>query len=142
MYYFKWLPGKIAASSARSHSPDVCLAANGKTLHDLGDNRSPLTIHSLVFPFRRYEYEEDGEVIRVFHCLWDEGSPGRYSDRDSATGIMGLRLSAVVAGHRNVGQRSIEILVAGAEDEKSAEAAVVKQLEQIITIGPEKTSSN
>ena len=134
MYYFRWSAGKIAASSASSHTPDVCLTAAGKKLDGIGDDRSPITIGSLVFPFRRYEFIENGAKFYVFYCLWEEQTPGRYFTHDAASGIMDIRLRNVLEGRRNLGQRSIEIMVSGAEDAKSAQVAVASQFAKLIKI--------
>ena len=134
MYYFKWLPGKIASSSARSHSPNVCLVAAGKQLLPIEDNRCPITIGSLVLPFRRYEFEENGHTVQVFHCLWEEQAPTQFFSHNTQASTMGLRLSAVREGRRNLGQRSIEIMVTGIEDAKAAQASVEAQLRKMITV--------
>jgi exosortase/archaeosortase family protein len=134
MYSFKWLPGKIAASSARSHTPDVCLTAAGKALRPIADNRCPITVGSLVLPFRRYEFDENGRTIQVFHCLWEDHAPSQYFEHDAKSGMMALRINAVLEGRRNLGQRSIEIMVSGIEDAKTAQAAVASQLSQLIHV--------
>jgi len=134
LYYFKWLPGKLALSSARSHSPNVCLAASGKKLRRIPDNRCPLTIHSVVFPFRRYEYEEFGQVIYVFHCLWEELSPINYYEHNHESSMMALRMNAVIEGRRNRGQRSLEFVVSGADDAKAARDAVESRLRKLVTV--------
>jgi exosortase len=135
MFYFRWLPGKIASSSARGHTPDVCLTASGKTLHQIGDNRCPITVGSLVLPFRRYEFDENGQVFYVFYCLWEEAAPGPSFAPNSSSDMMVLRLRAVLDGRRNLGQRSIEIMLSGAEDAKSAQAVVASELQKLVRVG-------
>jgi hypothetical protein len=134
MYYFKWFPGKIASSSARSHSPNVCLVAAGKQLRPIEDNRCPIAIGSLVLPFRRYEFEEGGHTVQVFHCLWEEQAPTQFFSQNAQASTMGLRFNGVRDGRRNLGQRSIEIMVTGIEDPKGAQSAVETQLRQLITV--------
>jgi exosortase len=134
MNYFRWSPGKIAVTSARGHTPDVCLTAAGKTLRQIDDNRSPITIGSLVFPFRRYEFDENGRVCYVFYCLWEDHAPGGYFDRDAGLGPKDPRLQNVIQGRRNLGQRSMEIMLSGAEDAKSAQAAVASELQKLIKV--------
>jgi exosortase len=134
MYYFRWMPGKNAMSAARGHSPDICLTAAGKVLHQIEDNRCPMTIGSLVLPFRRYEFDENGRTIHVFHCLWEDHAPSQYFEHDTKSGMMGLRINAVLEGRRNLGQRSIEIMVSGIKDAKTAQAAVASQLSQIVRV--------
>lgn len=132
--FFRWQPGKIALAAARSHSPEICLAAVGKDLLPLPDNRCPLRIGSLVFPFRRYQYADHGQTIHVFHCLWEEHAPGRYFSPVDARSQVQLNLRAALAGRRNLGQRSVEIVVIGLDDPVAAQTAVLAQLEQIICV--------
>ena len=133
MYYFRWAPGRTAAFAARTHTPGVCLAAAGKILRPIADNRCPITVNCLEFPFRRYEFEENGQLVYVFHCLWEENAPGAYVT--SATdGMLRLRLQAVLHGRRNLGQRSMELAVAGASDFSTARDLVQQRLQNLITV--------
>jgi exosortase len=134
MYAFKWNPGKIAASSASSHSPDVCLTAAGKTLVHIDDNRCTITIGSVTLPFRRYEFEENGHVVFVFYCLWEEAAPGRSFAQDAVSQLKDVRLKNVLDGRRNLGERSIEIMVSGADNAKSAQTAMARELQKLITL--------
>jgi len=133
MYYFRWAPGRTAAFAARGHTPGVCLAASGKILRPIADNRCPIAVHSLEFPFRRYEFEENGQHVYVFYCLWEENAPGTYFTADTV-GMLRLRLEAVLQGWRNLGQRSLELVVTGVSDLPAARNAAQEQLEKLITM--------
>jgi exosortase len=133
MYYFRWAPGRTAAFAARTHTPGVCLAAAGKVLRPIADNRCPIAVNTLEFPFRRYEFEENGQPVYVFHCLWEENAPGAYVTAGN-DGMLRLRLEAVLQGRRNLGQRSLELVVTGASDFPTARSAVQQQLQKFITL--------
>lgn len=133
MYYFRWAPGRTAAFAARTHTPGMCLAAAGKALRPIGDNRCPVIVNSLEFPFRRYEFEENGQLVYVFHCLWEENAPGAYVTAGNA-GMLRLRLEAVLQGRRNLGQRSMELVVTGASDFPTARDLVQQRLQKLITV--------
>lgn len=133
MYYFRWAPGRTAAFAARGHTPGVCLAAAGKDLRPIADNRCPIVVHSLEFPFRRYEFEENGREVYVFHCLWEENAPGTYFTA-ATDGMLRLRLEAVLQGRRNSGQRSMELAITGVPDLTAARNAAQQQLEKLITL--------
>jgi exosortase len=137
LYYFRWYPGKMALVGARSHSPEICLAAAGKTVKPIEDDHVPMTVHSLVFPFRRYEFEEAGRTVQVFRCLWEEQAAGKYFTYDPKASLLSDHLRAVWQGQRNLGQRSIEILVAGLDDPALAQEEVRKELEKMIEVGPQ-----
>jgi exosortase len=133
MYYFRWAPGRTAAFAARGHTPGVCLTAAGKTLRPIADNRCPIVVHSLEFPFRRYEFEENGRNVYVFHCLWEENAPGTYFTA-AAEGMLRLRLETVLQGRRNLGQRSLELVITGVSDLPTARDAVQQQLQKLLTL--------
>jgi exosortase/archaeosortase family protein len=133
-YYLRWLPGRLAISAARSHNPSICLAASGKVLNQLDQDRVPIRIGPIVFPFRRYEFTEVGHVVRVFHCLWEERAAGAYFDFDPNLSLWQLRLRPVLEGRRNCGQRSLEFLIRGIEDAEAAETALIAQLRTMIKV--------
>jgi exosortase len=133
MYYFRWASGRTAAFAARTHTPGVCLAAAGKALRPIPDNQCPMVVHSLEFPFRRYEFEENGQLVYVFHCLWEDNAPGAYST-DATAGQLRLRLEAVLQGRRNLGQRSLELAITGVPDLETARNAVQQQLQKLISL--------
>src|SRR5947208_11064705 len=105
----------MAFATAESHNPSVCLPSSGKQLTQSVDNRCPIQIGSVVFPFRRYEFQENAHTVQVFHCLWEEHAPGEYFEQDAKESQLALRLSAIRAGRRNRGQRSMEFLLRGIE---------------------------
>lgn len=134
MYYFRWAPGRTAAFAARGHTPGVCLAAAGKTLRPIADNRCPIKIRSREFPFRHYEFEENGREVYVFHCLWEENAPGAFFNVADSAGMLHLRFEAVLQGRRNLGQRSLELVITGVPDLSMAREAAQQQLQKLITV--------
>lgn len=134
MYYFRWLPGRLSVSSARSHNPSVCLVASGKNLHDPNGEQAPISVAGVTLPFRRYEFTESGQVVQVFHCLWEEHARSAYFDYDPDVSAFETRVRAALEGRRNQGQRSIEILLSGPSDPLAAQALVKAQLEKMITV--------
>jgi hypothetical protein len=45
------------------------------------------------------------------------------------------RLAPVLAGRRNSGQRSLEVAIWGIADQQEAEAALTRELENLIKVG-------
>lgn len=119
-YVFRWQPGRTAPTAARSHSPDVCLTAAGKTLVPVDDERRPTLVDGLRFPFRYYRFDEGPRRVHVLHCLWEERAPGNYAEVGDQGGMMAQRWRNVTLGQRNLGQRSIEFMILGARDEVHA----------------------
>jgi hypothetical protein len=93
-----------------------------------------MAIDSLLFPFRRFEFKEHGQTVHVFHCIWEEHAPSKYFEHNPNASMLSLRFDAVLNGRRNLGQRSIQVLVRGYADANSAQAAVEKQLQKLIKV--------
>lgn len=91
-------------------------------------------IGQLPLPFRHYVASDAGRPLHVFYCLRED----RTADQSfAATGLTWWnRFEPVLAGRRNLGQRSVELDVWGIDDPAQAEAAVRVQLEKVIRPGP------
>jgi exosortase/archaeosortase family protein len=129
--FLRWNPGKIAVHLAKSHTPQACLPASGRTVTSESALQT-YRIGQLPLPFRHYVTSEGGRPLHVFYCLWE----GRTKDQSFAsTGLTWWnRFEPVLSGRRNQGQRSIELAVWGINDPVEAEAAVRAQLEKLIRV--------
>ncbi len=132
LIYLRWKPGRIAVHLATSHTPEVCWPAAGRKWVSTSDLKF-IKVRGLQLPFRCYVMEEAGRPIHVFYCLWED----RASDPSFQTEALtyGNRLGPVLAGRRNAGERSLELAVWGIDDAPEAEAAVQRQLENLVDIG-------
>lgn len=130
VFFLHWQPGRTAVRLAQNHTPEVCLAAAGHKLAG-GDREETLAVHSLRMPFRFYRLTDTPQPVFVAYCLWDDRASARHFETSSLT--YGNRLAPVLAGRRNSGQRSIELVLAGADDPAAARAAVQSLLEKIIS---------
>jgi hypothetical protein len=83
-------------------------------------------------PFRKYILRDGGEPSYVFYCLWEDSARAQSSDTQFLT--YDKRLSPVLAGQRNNGLRSLEIVVSGYQDINEAEKAVVSELNKIVRV--------
>jgi len=74
-------------------------------------------------PFRVYEFQSAGPALHVFFCLWEEGNEdlgeSGLEQEWSAKG----RLQRAWMGRRNLGQQSLEVIVAGFPHLAQAQAA-------------------
>ncbi len=127
MIFLRWMPGRASSALARSHGPEVCLAANGAVLRtDLGVK--PMRVGNLDLPMRGYIFDVRGTLLYVYYCLWEDqdAHDGPKSTRESMSSS--LRLQGVLKGRRNTGQQVIEVAVAGMSGPAEAEAAVAEML--------------
>jgi exosortase len=131
MIFLRWKPGRASSQLARSHGPEVCLAANGAVLHtDLGVKT--MRVAGLDLPMHGYIFAVRNTPLFVFYCLWEDQAAhdGPKSTRESMTSQRKLR--GVLDGRRNTGQQVIEVAVAGPRGAAEAEAATAQMLEGLI----------
>ena len=131
--YFRWEPGRTALHLAQNHTPEVCMTGAGNSVVTISKCEW-LSAAGLQLPFLVCQLDNALEPTFIYYCLWD--------DRASEQGLPTMRLNyrnrlaPVLAGLRNPGQRSLEIMVTGSPDEPSARRAVQQELEHIIQVGP------
>jgi exosortase/archaeosortase family protein len=129
--FLSWRPRHTAQTLARSHTPAACLPAAG---HSVSTDQVLhwLDVQSLRMPFRVYQASGDVPLLWVYYCLWDDRATVQGFDAAGLTARS--RLEAVVAGRRNTGQRSIELVVRGVTDARSAETAMRAELDKIMKL--------
>ncbi|HWM25009.1 MAG TPA: exosortase/archaeosortase family protein [Chthoniobacterales bacterium] len=130
-FFARWKPERAGLQLVRSHSPEICLPAIGRTFRS---EHSPATIQagSISLDFRVYEFEEAGRPLFVFLSIQDdkgaastpEGGAGEWNTRG--------RLRAAWRGQRNPGQRLLEIAVIGFEDYPRATEAAARTVNEIV----------
>jgi hypothetical protein len=131
MIYLRWLPGRIAVDLAKMHTPEACLKAAGGSVQTL-PGLMYLPIHGLKLPFREYVLDEQGGSDYVFYCLWEDRANEQFFQTQSLT--YGKRLEPVLAGQRNVGQRSLEVVARGFRNVEEAQNALARQLETLLKV--------
>ncbi|MEY2438741.1 MAG: hypothetical protein QOI34_126, partial [Verrucomicrobiota bacterium] len=132
MYFFRWLPGHTAALFVKIHRPDICLPASGLTMIR-DDGIRLLTMNGVNLPVRSYRFDDHGVPLHVLYCYWDARSS--YENVNSATEedwTARGRLRAAWRGRREIGAQMLELVVWGYEDQGEGEAALHRQLAQII----------
>ncbi len=129
--FLRWNPGSIAVHTAKSHTPEVCLTAAGRKLGPRPELRV-IPVHGVALPFLSYVTNDEMGPLHVFYCLWED----RAGTQTFGTTELSYanRLAPVLAGHRNCGQRSLEIAVAGINDPIESQAALVRELERLIEL--------
>lgn len=127
--YLRWEPGRTAVHLAKNHTPNVCLTAAGHTLKII----SPevwLEVNGLRLPFSVNQVMDSSKPLFVYYCLWDDHNNAQGFNTTFLT--LGNRLGPVLAGLRNPGQRSLEILVSGPDTPEAAESIVRAELQKLV----------
>ncbi len=122
-FFAQWQPGRTALQLVRSHSPDICLPAIGRSfLREL----PPMEVVSGAahLPLRVYEFEQEGKPLFVFVCIQEDKIAPAQNSRAGAEWNARGRLRAAWNGQRNLGQRLFELAVTGFENSDAARAGV------------------
>jgi len=127
--FLRWNPGRTAVTLARTHTPDICIAAAGRKVRPLpGTLQVPAK--GLELPFRVFEVQEAGNTIYVFYCLWEDRENGQSAEGEPLR--VAKRWQAVLDRRRNLGQRSLEIVIGGVRSLAEAEAALRPGLARLL----------
>lgn len=129
-FFAHWKPERAALQLVRSHSPEICLPAIGRTFRSA---RSEVAVQAgpVALVFRSYEFEQNGRPLFVFVCIQEDkrvaSMPGAAEEWN-----LGGRLRAAWEGKRNLGQRLLEIAVSGLDDFTQASEALSKTVREIL----------
>ncbi|MGH7950562.1 MAG: exosortase/archaeosortase family protein [Limisphaerales bacterium] len=130
-FYFSWLPGRVAGYLAKRHTPEICLEATGLQLVS-GPKLTVMNVHGLELPIRCYTFESGGQLLQVFHCLWDAGATS-----DSYVTHVSSRFNlirAVWEGRGDKGQKVLEFVISGMDDPVQAKSALALELNKLIKV--------
>ena len=130
-FFAQWKPQRAALQLVRSHSPEICLPAFGRTFRR---EEVPVTIQAgpIALPFRAYEFEQEQQPLFVFVCIQDDKVPAAFSETSATNWNMWGRLLAAWHGERNLGQRLLEIAVIGLPDFSRAKEAAAKTVAEMV----------
>ena len=135
-FFAHWKPQRAALQLVRSHSPEICLPAIGRTFRmarpDVNVVADPVSLD-----FRSYEFEQNGHPLFVFVCVQEDKRVAAGVPDTSEWSLAG-RLRAAWQGKRNLGQRLLEIAVSGLDDFTQAGEALTNTVYEILRV--EKTT--
>ena len=131
-FFFKWAEGPSKSRIlARMHRPENCLPGAG---YKLRADRGRITIQTKnrSITFHVLDFDDPGERLDVFFCLWEEGlkpsEPLRIQDKWDWP----ARFESVRLGERNLGQQVLEIVISGCDTPEHAAAAFRREIGAMI----------
>ncbi len=133
-FHFRWGPAtslleRTRVNLAKTHKPDDCLPASGKTLVAARGVKQ-FAVNGLKLPCQAFEFSDQGRPLFVYYCAWEDGTRGGEAEfRESTT----ARLRAAWLGNRTIGQRVLEVAMWGKSSAERADEAVARLLPEIIT---------
>jgi hypothetical protein len=132
LFALRWAPGRTATQSARLHRPENCFTASGAVLkREL--EATTVMIDAVPITFRSYLFECNGVPLIVFYTIWEEANPDRLSGRvlQDYSGLS--RLQRVLAHERNLGQQSLEFVLAGRTDFRETQSRFKQALPLLLS---------
>jgi len=126
--YLGWKPGRAAVYLARSHQPEICLPSTGRAIRKIHGPRN-FRVGEYTIPFRAYEFWENGPMF-LFHSIWEEGDRNLVQDFHDVTPKN--RIGAVKEGRRMLGQKLIQISIAGVSSLEEAEKRLQARLPELL----------
>ena len=133
VFYYNWLPGRVAGYLAKRHTPEACLTATGLKM-TAGPDLQIMNVHGVELPMRCYTFDTFSGPLQVFQCRWDAGAgKGSYTAQDLTRYNL---LRSVWEGRGNQGQKVVEVIITGYADQAAARQALERQLDNLIKVEP------
>ncbi len=130
-FFSRWQPGRAARGLVRSHSPEICLPAIGRTF--MGERQAAeFSEGELHLRFRVYEFVQESRPLFVFVCIEEDKHASNSDDAPATTWSARGRIAAALHGQRNLGQRMLELAVLGARDASEARASLSATAHEVI----------
>jgi hypothetical protein len=89
----------------------------------------------LSIPFHALGFEDGGNRLYVFFCLWEEGLKSSERPWIGEEWTRLARLRSVLLGQRNLAQQTLEIVVSGYDTPEKAEIAFRREMVNLIQTG-------
>jgi len=130
-FYYNWLPGRVAGYLAKRHTPDICITASGFNMIS-GPELLVLKVHNVELPMRHYVFDSSLGPLQVYQCHWQAGMGEDSYTADESSRYNLIR--GIWAGRGNKGQKVLEIIITGYEDQNLAKQALLRQLDKLIKV--------
>jgi exosortase len=139
VFYFQWPPGRTAVQAVTMHNPEVCLSSIGITLTA---PLSPLSVKlgTEQVTFNSSLFDDHGAPVYVFHALIEQGALAN-KDLLLSDSLKG-RVMAMLSGHRNHGQRMLEVAFWKLSNEQQAREALVTYLGEAVLTGSHPSNAH
>ena len=123
LIFIVWNSERTSTQSARIRRRENCVQGSGAALRAELDP-TELILGDARLRFRSYRFERYGLPLFVYYLVWEEGNRDVDEVGVSQDWSGSSRLERVWLGQRNIGQQSVEIILAGTNDEREARTAL------------------
>ncbi|MFL6529310.1 MAG: exosortase/archaeosortase family protein [Chthoniobacterales bacterium] len=134
-FFARWEPRRAALQLVRSHSPEICLPATGRTfVRELAP--AEVIAADRQLRFRVYEFVQEGRPLFVFVSIAEDKHARGAREGSVTQWSAGGRIAAALHGQRNLGQRLLELAMLGPRNENEARESLVETARQMVRLAP------
>ena len=129
LIYLEWKPSRMSLHYAQPHLPEQCQTMIGRQIVSKSGLRRA-DANGIGIPYHLYKIRSGSDEFFLMYIVNDDRIGGEqmvftgFSPSD--------RIKAVLAGRRNMGQRSMQLALVGEPDEAKAEEAMKKMLPRLV----------
>lgn len=128
LIYLEWKPSRMSLHYAQPHLPEQCQTMIGRTIVSKSELRRA-DANGISIPYYLYKIRSGAGEFFLMYVVNDDRIGGQQME---AGFTAGHRINAVLAGRRNMGQRSMQLALVGEPDEAKAEEAMREMLPQLV----------
>lgn len=131
IYLLEWEPKRVSKKLVSAHTPEVCYPAAGFNLESFLGFRT-ISVKGVTIHFRTYLFRQDETFFYVFHGVWEEKVSNTNTPLEMESLSRKQRLTTVLEGKRNLGQKILGVSVLGPTTLEEAETKLKDTLSEIL----------
>lgn len=133
LIFLEWEPSRMSLHYAQPHLPEQCQTMIGRQIVSKSEMRRA-DANGISIPYHLYKIRSGKDEFFLMYIVNDDRIGG---EQMVFTGFgAGDRLRAVMAGRRNMGQRSMQLALVGESGEKAADEAMRAMLPRLVRPAP------
>jgi hypothetical protein len=129
MIFTEWEPKRMSLHYAQPHLPEQCQRMIGREIVSKSELRQA-EANGVTIAYNIYQIRAGANEFYLMYVINDDRISGREVTVERATPAN--RMKAVMAGRRNMGQRSMQLALVGEPDAAVAEQAMLQLLPQLV----------
>ena len=129
LIFTEWEPKRMSLHYAQPHLPEQCQRMIGRDIVSKSELRLA-EANGVTIAYNLYQIRAGADEFHLMYVINDDRVSGRQVTIERATAAN--RMKAVLAGRRNMGQRSMQLALVGEPDAAVAEQAMLALLPQLV----------
>ena len=129
MIFVEWEPKRMSLHYAQPHLPEQCQRMIGREIISKSELRKT-TANGVTIAYNLYKIRAGADEFYLMYVINDDRVSGQEITVERATPAN--RMKAVMAGRRNMGQRSMQLALVGEPDAAVAEQEMLQLLPQLV----------